>query len=148
MFWALAHWRKYLPYLPILSLPRDTSMVGHSKPWAPCNTLEAGSRVILEPTTYTPTGVFALQVSKKNEKLAGNPNWPNWHGFPTSSSLSPSRTKKEAKTYNTRYSLVVTDPTTNPALTGLSMGERTGSRVFQWVWSLYLKLRINNKGEL
>ncbi|KAK1962280.1 hypothetical protein LY78DRAFT_586920, partial [Colletotrichum sublineola] len=39
------------------------------------------------------------------------------------------------KTYNTRYSLVVTDPTTNPALTGLSMGERTGSRVFQWVWS-------------
>ncbi|KZL63628.1 hypothetical protein CT0861_13199 [Colletotrichum tofieldiae] len=33
------------------------------------------------------------------------------------------------------YSLVVTDPTTNPALTGLSMGERTGSRVFLWVWS-------------
>ncbi|KAK0374845.1 hypothetical protein CLIM01_07788 [Colletotrichum limetticola] len=39
------------------------------------------------------------------------------------------------ETYNTRYSLVVTDPTTNPALVGLSMGERTGSRVFQWVWS-------------
>ncbi|KAK1974444.1 hypothetical protein LZ30DRAFT_607989, partial [Colletotrichum cereale] len=43
--------------------------------------------------------------------------------------------KKYPKTYNTRYSLVVTDPTTNPALIGLSMGERTGSRVFQWVWS-------------
>ncbi|KAK1722374.1 uncharacterized protein BDZ83DRAFT_583174, partial [Colletotrichum acutatum] len=42
---------------------------------------------------------------------------------------------KTSKTYNTRYSLVVTDPTTNPALIGLSMGERTGSRVFQWVWS-------------
>ncbi|KAK1977704.1 hypothetical protein LZ30DRAFT_600699, partial [Colletotrichum cereale] len=42
---------------------------------------------------------------------------------------------KSPKTYNTRYSLVVTDPTTNPALTGLSMGERTGSRVLQWVWS-------------
>ena len=41
----------------------------------------------------------------------------------------------EAKAYNTRDSLVVTDPTTNLALTGLSMGERTGSRVFQWVWS-------------
>ncbi|EGZ70125.1 hypothetical protein NEUTE2DRAFT_68964, partial [Neurospora tetrasperma FGSC 2509] len=39
------------------------------------------------------------------------------------------------KTYNTRDSLVVTDPTTSLALTGLSMGERTGSRVFQWVWS-------------
>ncbi|KAH7367772.1 hypothetical protein B0T11DRAFT_57852 [Plectosphaerella cucumerina] len=38
---------------------------------------------------------------------------------------------KHQKTYNTGYSLVVTDPTTNPALTGLSMGERTGSRVFQ-----------------
>ncbi|KAK3486175.1 uncharacterized protein B0T23DRAFT_408225 [Neurospora hispaniola] len=38
-------------------------------------------------------------------------------------------------TYNTRDSLVVTDPTTSLALTGLSMGERTGSRVFQWVWS-------------
>ena len=40
-----------------------------------------------------------------------------------------------AKTYNTRNSLVVTDPTTDLALTGLSMGERTGSRVLQWVWS-------------
>ncbi|KAK1974091.1 hypothetical protein LZ30DRAFT_428628 [Colletotrichum cereale] len=26
----------------------------------------------------------------------------------------------------------------NPALTGLSMGERTGSRVLQWVWSYVL----------
>ncbi|KAK1976447.1 hypothetical protein LZ30DRAFT_603457 [Colletotrichum cereale] len=42
---------------------------------------------------------------------------------------------QKSRTYNTRYSLVVTDPTTNPALTGLSMGERTGSRVLQWVWS-------------
>ncbi|KAK1579556.1 uncharacterized protein LY79DRAFT_522518, partial [Colletotrichum navitas] len=47
------------------------------------------------------------------------------------------------KTYNTRYSLVVTDPTTNPALTGLSMGERTGSRVLQWVWSYVMILHCN-----
>ncbi|EGZ71230.1 hypothetical protein NEUTE2DRAFT_66180 [Neurospora tetrasperma FGSC 2509] len=46
----------------------------------------------------------------------------------------------EKKTYNTRDSLVVTDPTTSLALTGLSMGERTGSRVFQWVWSYVLVL--------
>ncbi|KAK0710688.1 hypothetical protein B0H67DRAFT_493328 [Lasiosphaeris hirsuta] len=39
--------------------------------------------------------------------------------------------KAGKKTYNTRDSLVVTDPTTSLALTGLSMGERTGSRVFQ-----------------
>ncbi|KAK0613292.1 hypothetical protein B0T14DRAFT_276158 [Immersiella caudata] len=43
--------------------------------------------------------------------------------------------EKSKKTYNTRDSLVVTDPTTSLALTGLSMGERTGSRVLQWVWS-------------
>ena len=43
--------------------------------------------------------------------------------------------KEKQKTYNTGDSLVVTDPITDPALTGLSMGERTGSRVLQWVWS-------------
>ncbi|KAK1965738.1 hypothetical protein LY78DRAFT_711944 [Colletotrichum sublineola] len=48
----------------------------------------------------------------------------------------------EQKTYNTGYSLIVTDSTTNPALIGLSMGERTGSRVFQWVWSYVLELGI------
>ena len=39
------------------------------------------------------------------------------------------------KTYNTRDSPVVTDPSTSLALTCLSMGERTGSRVFKWIWS-------------
>ena len=34
------------------------------------------------------------------------------------------------KTYNSRYSLVVTDPTTNQPLSSLTRGERTGSRVF------------------
>ena len=48
--------------------------------------------------------------------------------------------KKRKKTYNTGDSLVVIDPTTSPALIGLSMGERTGSRVFQWVWSYVLEL--------
>ncbi|KAF4451711.1 hypothetical protein F53441_5390 [Fusarium austroafricanum] len=43
---------------------------------------------------------------------------------------------KRQKTYNSGDSLVVTDPTTDPPLTGLTMGERTGSRIFQWVWSV------------
>ena len=43
--------------------------------------------------------------------------------------------KKEAKTYNTEDSQVVTDPSTNSALSSLSMGERTGSRVFWKLWS-------------
>ena len=47
--------------------------------------------------------------------------------------------KMDKKTYNTRDSLVVTDPTTSLALTGLSMGERTGSRVLQWVWSYVIE---------
>jgi hypothetical protein len=37
--------------------------------------------------------------------------------------------KKAKKTYNSRYSLVVTDPTTNPPVASLTMGERTGSRI-------------------
>jgi hypothetical protein len=45
------------------------------------------------------------------------------------------RKKTVNETYNTKDSLVVTDPTTDLALTSLSMGERTGSRVLQWVWS-------------
>ena len=44
-------------------------------------------------------------------------------------------TKRERPTYNTGDSLVVTDPTTSPAVSSLSRGERTGSRVFYCVWS-------------
>jgi hypothetical protein len=39
------------------------------------------------------------------------------------------KTKNKKKTYNSRYSLVVTDPTTNRPLLSLSTGERTGSGV-------------------
>jgi hypothetical protein len=42
---------------------------------------------------------------------------------------------KSAKTYNSGDSLVVTDPTTNPPVSGLTMGERTGSRIFHYLWS-------------
>ncbi|OTA87893.1 hypothetical protein M434DRAFT_55363, partial [Hypoxylon sp. CO27-5] len=42
---------------------------------------------------------------------------------------------KKTKTYNTRDSLVVTDPTTNLAVSGLSKGEQTGPRAFQILWS-------------
>jgi hypothetical protein len=42
---------------------------------------------------------------------------------------------KKKETYNSRYSLVITDPTTSQPLTSLTRGERTGSRIFWWVWS-------------
>ena len=45
---------------------------------------------------------------------------------------------KKKKTYNSRCSLVVTDPTTDLPLISLSMGERTGSRIFLWLWSYVL----------
>ncbi|PTB35370.1 hypothetical protein M441DRAFT_153519, partial [Trichoderma asperellum CBS 433.97] len=42
---------------------------------------------------------------------------------------------KKVKTYNSRCSPVVTHLTTNLPLIGLTLGERTGSRIFQWIWS-------------
>jgi hypothetical protein len=47
--------------------------------------------------------------------------------------------RKHQKTYNTGDSLVVTDPTTDPAVGCLSRGERTGSRVLNHLWS-YVKV--------
>ncbi|AEO60049.1 hypothetical protein MYCTH_2031276, partial [Thermothelomyces thermophilus ATCC 42464] len=47
-------------------------------------------------------------------------------------------TTEKNETYNTRNSLVVTDPTTTRALASLTKGERTGSRVLWRVWSYML----------
>ncbi|PTB71993.1 hypothetical protein M440DRAFT_1342914, partial [Trichoderma longibrachiatum ATCC 18648] len=47
--------------------------------------------------------------------------------------------KKISKTYNSRCSLVVTHPTTNLPVSGLSMGEQTGPRVFHYLWSYVLE---------
>lgn len=63
--------------------------------------------------------------------------WSNFAGERDPPSLLVSK-KQVQKTYNTEDSLVVTDPTTSSALTGLSRGERTGSRILLWVWS-YVK---------
>ena len=46
-------------------------------------------------------------------------------------------------TYNSRCSLVVTDPTTNLPVGSLSMGERTGSRIFYRLWSYVPNKRTN-----
>src|SRR6478736_3406429 len=49
---------------------------------------------------------------------------------------------KKGKTYNSGDSLVVTDPTTNPPVSGLTMGERTGSRIFHYLWSYVLDMMM------
>jgi hypothetical protein len=46
--------------------------------------------------------------------------------------------QNKSKTYNSRYSLVVTHPTTNLPIYSLNMGERTGSLVLCSLWS-YVK---------
>ncbi|KAL5085945.1 hypothetical protein Trisim1_009857 [Trichoderma cf. simile WF8] len=50
--------------------------------------------------------------------------------------------KNEAKkeTYNSRCSLMVTHSTTNLPLIGLTLGEQTGPRIFQWIWSYVLEV--------
>ncbi|KAF3766529.1 hypothetical protein M406DRAFT_256834, partial [Cryphonectria parasitica EP155] len=47
--------------------------------------------------------------------------------------------KKNSKTCNTGYSLMVTHLTTNPAVSGLFRGEQTGSQVFHYLWSHVLE---------
>jgi hypothetical protein len=54
---------------------------------------------------------------------------------------------KKLKTYNTGDSLVVTDPTTNPALRGLTLGERTGPRILHELWSYVLNLEVQPQYE-
>ena len=60
-----------------------------------------------------------------------------WGTFGLGTGIKRKR-KKTPKAYNTRDSLVVTHPTTSLAVAGLSRGERTGSRVFQCLWSYVL----------
>jgi hypothetical protein len=52
--------------------------------------------------------------------------------------------RKMAKTYNSGYSLVVTHLTTNPPVRCLNRAERTGSLVFNVLWSYVKELISNN----
>ncbi|KAF1928495.1 uncharacterized protein M421DRAFT_62465, partial [Didymella exigua CBS 183.55] len=49
----------------------------------------------------------------------------------------------KTKTYNSGYSLVVTHLTTNPPVRCLNRAERTGSLVFNVLWS-YVKFNIGS----
>jgi hypothetical protein len=56
----------------------------------------------------------------------------------------PEEVQKEEKTYNSRYSLVVTHLTTNLPVNCLNRAERTGSLVISFLWS-YVLLICNYK---
>ena len=49
---------------------------------------------------------------------------------------------QKSKTYSSGYSLVVTDPTTNPPICGLCMAERTGCPVFHSLWPYVLGIHV------
>jgi hypothetical protein len=53
----------------------------------------------------------------------------------SSPKLKLGKKKNWSKTYNSGYSLVVTDPTTNPPISSLCMAERTGCPVLLSLWS-------------
>jgi hypothetical protein len=55
----------------------------------------------------------------------------------------PSWREETAKTYNSGYSLVVTHLTTNPPVRCLNRAERTGSLVFNVLWSYVLGIVVN-----
>jgi hypothetical protein len=74
--------------------------------------------------TYLPDGVLVKTVFTER-----GPECCRYVADPKSDKKAACR-QKIGKTYNTSDSLVVTDPTTNLALFGLSMGEQTGSPSF------------------
>jgi hypothetical protein len=61
-----------------------------------------------------------------------------------SPTLANNKKGQKDKTYNSRCSLMVTHSTTNLPLIGLTLGERTGSRIFQWIWSYVLVTRAKS----
>ena len=57
--------------------------------------------------------------------------------------------ERKCKTINSRYSLVVTDLTTNLSLNGLSTGDRTGTPVFRKVFILlYILLVLRGQSSI
>jgi hypothetical protein len=60
---------------------------------------------------------------------------PNGTSHDSTQGTMQSQFGKKTKTYNSGYSLVVTHLTTNPPVRCLNRAERTGSLVFNVLWS-------------
>ena len=69
-------------------------------------------------------------IAQKGETKSPNASSKNTISNPSSVDTFP-----EQKTYNSGYSLVVTHLTTNPPVRCLNRAERTGSLVFNVLWS-------------
>ena len=67
---------------------------------------------------------------------------PQSERYKTNVKQELSKSTKKSKTYNSGYSLVVTHLTTNPPVRCLNRAERTGSLVFNVLWS-YVQTMFN-----
>jgi hypothetical protein len=91
--------------------------------------LDSSARRVSQMPKQSPTNLlFSTHLDTRLSK-------PHRSGVETETRWISAKKGKGPKTYNTRDSLVVTDPTTSLAVAGLSMGERTGSRILQCLWS-------------
>jgi hypothetical protein len=77
---------------------------------------------------------IASLLDRNCKKSSRTMTLANVHIFPQMNT----KTAKKTKTYNSGYSLVVTDPTTNPPIWSLCMAERTGCPVLSNLWSYVL----------
>ena len=94
------------------------------------------------------SGSILITVSQGriSEKIAGSQ--PSQKEAHTKRRLGAGRERRgcarDAKTYNSGYSLVVTHLTTNPPVRCLNRAERTGSLVFNVLWSYVISFSLSS----
>ncbi len=67
---------------------------------------------------------------------------PHSHSTTTPILKNSAKIETKVKTYNSRYSPIVTDLTTNLPIYSLDMGERTGSLVLCSLWSYVTEILV------
>jgi hypothetical protein len=110
---------------------------------------------ILPSFTHTKT-IKGVELCKRSGTFikVPPPARLDWASVPLSRHLSSfplplyRSQKKYKKTYNSRYSLVVTHLTTNPPVRCLNRAERTGSLVFNVLWSYVEDMSLVEKYNL
>jgi hypothetical protein len=78
---------------------------------------------------------LTVQEQKYNVVTPHLPLRRTAHVLPGFNQALRDKVRKKTKTYNSGYSLVVTHLTTNPPVRCLNRAERTGSLVFNVLWS-------------
>ncbi|KAF5611937.1 high-affinity nicotinic acid transporter [Fusarium subglutinans] len=88
---------------------------------------------------------MAIYLRRENARRDGTHKDPSLY---TEDEKQAEREKGDNATFFRGDSLVVTDPTTNPPVSGLTKGERTGSRVLHYLWSFqYISYACADAGE-